>query len=207
MSQDSDFQNALKNKSIPVLTLDHKWHQLFTQGNCDPRIKELSDELNQVLKRQGKITTETKEIKKIKSNLMKEIVEIMDSLNNAEPSKEINKKLEEKKRLINECNEKVDGYADEALDIPKMISDLNQKLMLVTMECCYSQIQNNTKEINEISEWITTIRKELKKKVIRKQEGEMRNQALYSYMHTIFGADVIEIFDLKYNPAENPIKK
>ena len=207
MSQDSEFQNALKNKNIPVLTLDHKWHQLFTQENCDPRIKELSDELNQVLKRQGKITTETKEIKKIKSNLMKEIVEIMDSLNNAEPSKEINKKLEEKKRLINECNEKVDGYADEALDIPKMISDLNQKLMLVTMECCYSQIQNNTKEINEISEWITTIRKELKKKVIRKQEGEMRNQALYSYMHTIFGADVIEIFDLKYNPAENPIKK
>ena len=207
MSQDSDFQNALKNKNIPVLTLDHKWHQLFTQENCDPRIKELSDELNQVLKRQGKITTETKEIKKIKSNLMKEIVEIMDSLNNAEPSKEINKKLEEKKRLINECNEKVDGYADEALDIPKMISDLNQKLMLVTMECCYSQIQNNTKEINEISEWITTIRKELKKKVIRKQEGEMRNQALYSYMHTIFGADVIEIFDLKYNPSENPIKK
>ena len=207
MSQDSDFQNALKNKNIPVLTLDHKWHQLFTQENCDPRIKELSDELNQVLKRQGKITTETKEIKKIKSNLMKEIVEIMDSLNNAEPSKEINKKLEEKKRLINECNEKVDGYADEALDIPKMISDLNQKLMLVTMEYCYSQIQNNTKEINEISEWITTIRKELKKKVIRKQEGEMRNQALYSYMHTIFGADVIEIFDLKYNPAENPIKK
>ncbi len=207
MSQDSEFQNALKNKNIPVLTLDHKWHQLFTQENCDPRIKELSDELNQVLKRQGKITTETKEIKKIKSNLMKEIVEIMDSLNNAEPSKEINKKLEEKKRLINECNEKVDGYADEALDIPKMISDLNQKLMLVTMECCYSQIQNNTKEINEISEWITTIRKELKKKVIRKQEGEMRNQALYSYMHTIFGADVIEIFDLKYNPSENPIKK
>ncbi len=207
MSQDSDFQNALKNKNITVLTLDHKWHQLFTQENCDPSIKELSDELNQVLKRQGKITTETKEIKKIKSNLMKEIVEIMDSLNNAEPSKEINKKLEEKKRLINECNEKVDGYADEALDIPKMISDLNQKLMLVTMECCYSQIQNNTKEINEISEWITTIRKELKKKVIRKQEGEMRNQALYSYMHTIFGADVIEIFDLKYNPAENPIKK
>ena len=75
------------------------------------------------------------------------------------------------------------------------------------MECCYSQIQNNTKEINEISEWITTIRKELKKKVIRKQEGEMRNQALYSYMHTIFGADVIEIFDLKYHPSENPIKK
>ena len=28
------------------------------------------------------------------------------------------------------------------------------------------------------------------------------NQQLYSYMHDIFGADVIEIFDMKYNPDE-----
>ena len=42
------------------------------------------------------------------------------------------------------------------------------------------------------------MRIELKKKVIRKQEKERKNQALYSYMHDIFGADVIEIFDMKY---------
>ena len=28
------------------------------------------------------------------------------------------------------------------------------------------------------------------------------NHRLYSYMHDIFGADVIEIFDMQYNPED-----
>jgi len=207
MTRQEEFQKVLKEKKIPLLTLDNKWHQLFTQYECNPNIKELSEELNDLLKRQGKITTETKDIKKIKSKLMSEIVEIMDSMNGAEPGKDTNKKLEEKKRLIGECNEKVDAYADEMLDIPKKIDLINNKLMLATMECCYTTMQENTKEINETAEWISKIRKELKKKVIRKQESELKNHELYAYMHAIFGADVIEIFDLKYDPSQNPIKK
>jgi len=207
MKQEEVFQKALKGKKIPVLTLDNKWHRLFTQAECSPDIKLLSEELNELLKRQGKITTETKEIKKIKSRLMNEIVELMDSLNGAETGKDTNKQLEEKKRLINECNEKVDAYSDEMLELPKKIDEVNLKLMLATMECCYHYIKDNTKEINEISDWITMIRKELKKKVIRKQEGELKNHELYSYMHDIFGADVIELFDLKYDLSQKPVKK
>ena len=29
---------------------------------------------------------------------------------------------------------------------------------------------------------------------------EIYNDELYSYMHSIFGAEVIEMFDMKYNP-------
>ena len=47
----------------------------------------------------------------------------------------------------------------------------------------------------------------MKKKVIRKQEKEAMNHRLYSYMHDIFGADVIELFDMKYNPEEKYKKK
>lgn len=45
---------------------------------------------------------------------------------------------------------------------------------------------------------------ELKKKLVRKQEMEQRNHAIYSYMHDVFGAEVIDIFDLQYNPDEQP---
>ena len=77
--------------------------------------------------------------------------------------------------------------------------------MLATMEVCYNDIKEGTEEINEISEWIESVRVELKKKAIRKQEKQQRIQDLYSYMHDIFGADVIEIFDMKYNPDENKL--
>ncbi len=51
------------------------------------------------------------------------------------------------------------------------------------------------------------IRIELKKNVVRKQEYEISNQEIYSYMHDIFGAEVVDLFDMKYNPSDNPIRK
>ena len=44
------------------------------------------------------------------------------------------------------------------------------------------------------------MRVELKKNVVRKQEMEVANQEIYSFMHDIFGSDVIDLFDMKYNP-------
>lgn len=202
MSRTDDiYKPALEGKKIPVLTLDNKWHQLFTQARIDKRIKRLEDELNELLKRQGKAVNETKELKKLKKKLMSEIID-----NAVEASVENNhkaqKKADENKRLINDCNEMLDNYKEELLEIPKKIDQVNYKLMLLTMESCYDRLKKNEKEIEEISKWITEIRIELKEKLVRKQEMEMASQELYSYMHDIFGADVINIFDMKYQIKE-----
>ena len=117
------------------------------------------------------------------------------------------KKSEENRRLIEECNEKLDEYQDELLDLPKQIDEVNKSLMLRTMEMCYEVLQINTAEIQEIGQWIDQVRVELKKNVIRKQEKEIKNNELYTFMHNIFGADVIEIFDMKYNPSDRVPKK
>ena len=197
---EEEYKMAMAGKKIPVLTLDHKWHRLFTQVDSNSEIKELENELNELLKRQGKVNTETKEIKKLKSKLMEELaLSSMDSGDTDDTS------IEEKKRLIEECNEKLDSYQEENLDLPAKINEINKKLMLETMEVCYDDISEGTKEIEEISAWIDEVRVELKKNVIRKQEKQQRIKDLYSYMHDIFGAEVIELFDMKYNPDENKL--
>ncbi len=201
-NKEEAYKVALAGKRIPILTLDNKWHQLFTQVDCPKKIESLKKELNELLKRQGKINTETKEIKKIKKRLMEEIVPLVDQLDQT-GNVALEKKVEENKRLINECNEKLDAYQDEMLDLPKEIDRVNYELMLITMECCYDKIQEGTREIEEISNWIAEIRVELKERLVYKQEKEILNHELYSYMHDIFGADVIELFDMKYNPEEN----
>ena len=197
------FKPALEGKKIPILTLDNKWHRLFTQYNPSPQMKKWEAEVNDLLKRQGKLTTEVKEIRILKKKMMDEIVGLADEVEQG--NKKSEKKLEENKRLINECNEKIDAYQDELLHLPKQIDAVNYNLMLFTMEICYEQIQNNTNDIKEIAEWITQIRKELKKKLIRKQEKEVANGNLYQYMHQVFGAEVIEIFDMQYNPEVKKI--
>ena len=196
------YLKALEGKRIPVLTLDHKWHHLFHMMEPDKELERLEEELNNLLKRQGKLNTESKNIKKIKKKLMDEIVQIMEKEDSASQ-----KKTEENRRLIEECNEKLEEYQDELLDLPKLIDKANRELMLRTMEMCYEVLQVNTKDITEIATWIEQVRIELKKNIIRKQEKEIKNNELYTFMHNIFGADVINIFDMKYNPSESVPRK
>lgn len=195
--KDDVFIPALEGKKIPILTLDNTWHKLFTQTDPTPEILRLEEELNDLLKKQGKFNTESRQVKTIKKKLMDEIVEIMNDIG-SETSKKTEKILDEKRRLIEECNQKLEEYNDEALDLPKKISDVNYKLMLATMETCYDQIQANNEQIEEISAWVDKIRVELKKNVVIKQQKLQRNQNFYTYMHNIFGADVIDMFDMKY---------
>jgi DNA repair exonuclease SbcCD ATPase subunit len=145
------YKPAIAGKKIPVLTLDHKWHRLFTQIDTNSEIVSLENELNELLKRQGKVNTETKDIKKLKNKLMEEL------RSSSMEGDEDPKVIEEKKKLIEECNEKLDSYQDEILDLPAQINEVNKKLMLATMEVCYDDIKNGTEEIDEITEWINDI--------------------------------------------------
>ena len=199
---DEEFEHALIGRKIPILTLDNKWHQLFTKGEYTSEIKRMEDELNALIKRQGKVSDENREIKKLKKKLMDEIVVVADELVRDPSSKKLEKKQDECKRLLQECNEKLDANEEEMVELPRQVNRLNKKLMLATMEVCYRKLHKDTEELNEIEEWIGNIRRELKKKIIRKQEKEARIHRLYSFMHDIFGADVIELFDMKYDPEE-----
>ena len=200
MSRTDDiFRPALAGKKIPIISLDNKWYKLMAGIDHTPEMKELEDRLKELLKRQGKLNGELKEIKKQKAKLMEDIVGVMDSADG-------DAKQEEYSAKINQCNALMDKYQDELLDLPKEINEVNMELMLDTMEICYEIIQENTEKIKEIADWIANVRIELKKNVVRKQECELKNQQMYSYMHDIFGAEVIDIFDMKYNPEENPLK-
>lgn len=200
--KEDSYKQALKGKRIPILTLDNKWYRLFTMMEPDQELKRLEENLNTLLKQQGKMNTESKSIKKIKKKLMDEIVQLMERDDNA-----ATKKIEENKRLIEECNEKLDEYQDKLLDIPREIDQVNYDLMIRTMEMCYEVLQINSKEIDEIGEWITNIRIELKKNIVRKQEKEIKNHELYSFMHDIFGADVVEIFDVNQEQMNRIIQQ
>lgn len=194
------FSDALRGKNVPVLTLDRKWYRLLDDVG-KAAVKDLEEQLNTLLKRQGKLNTESKDIKKLKKKLMGEIVPMVDEMEQR-PNKKLEKKIEEHKRLIEDCNDKLKEYEEELIDIPREINRVNMQLMLITMELCYDTIQDNTQQIQEIAEWITKIRIELKKNLIRKQEMEQRNYDIYSYMNSIFGMEVTDLFDMKYNPEE-----
>lgn len=197
MGQDDEvFREALVGKKIPLLTLDNQWHKLFTQTGDNDEIQGLEDRLNEILKRQGKLNTEIKSLSSFKKKLMQEIVGIMELPDS--PAKE--KKMSENKRMIEESNQKLEGYNDELMELPKQIDEANFDLMMATMRTCYARIQQNVQDIDEINKWVSDFKVQLKRKILLKQKKEIWNDELYSYMHSIFGPEVIDMFDMKYNP-------
>lgn len=200
MKNDDKFKAALDGKNIPVLTIDNKWHRLFerTTEGMPPDIAKLRDDLNELMKREAKLKTELRALKKAKNDLMQGIVSNMTGASDSSNKLAI-RKTEESKRLINEINEKMEAYEDELIDVPREIGHVNRTLMLKTMDFCYRVMQENTDEIELISQWIERIRIDLKMNVVRKQEMEIKNVEMYSYLHDIFGADVISLFDIRYD--------
>lgn len=92
------FTEALKKAKIPVLVLDQKWHRLFAIKGKPDRVKELEEQLSDILARQGKMTQELKDLKRLKSNLMKNIVDNMDAIDT--PSEDAkSKKMEEDRQI------------------------------------------------------------------------------------------------------------
>ena len=191
MAKDIDKMiNALAAKKVPVATLDNKWHKLFSKVEKTDAIKEYEGKLNELLRKQGRINSEIKEIKRVKKELMDEIVTLMDDNDGSD-------KVEKNKKLINDCNEKIDSFNDDLMELPKEIAEVNKQLMINTMDACYDELRENEKGIEELGAWLAKIRIELKKNVVRKQEYEISNQEIYSYMHDIFGAEVVDLFDMK----------
>ena len=197
MKTEEEFRAALSNKNIPLLVLDQKWHRLFAIHGKTDEIKEKEAKVNEMLAQQGRANTEIKKLKKIKNQLMDEIVQNMDD--EYDDSAEREKKRLESKKLIDEVNEKINEEEDLLLELPKEIKEVNESLMILSMDYFYSKLRVNQTEAKEIEDWIAQVRIDLKKNIIRKQNRTINNKEIYSYLHDIFGAEVLDLFDIQYD--------
>ena len=205
--REKEFKKALEGLDLPVLTLDNRWHKLFTQRAKTPEIEALADEVTELMGRQAKLREDERKVKVLKKKLMGEIMELRDRVMKEGEKSRAAKELDEHTRLINECNERIESYQDEQIGIPREIYQKNLKLMMLSMDICYEKLHRNSDKIAVIDEWLSEIRVQLKKQVIEKQSMEVENFNLYSYMHNIFGAEVLEIFDIHYDPEkQHPIR-
>ena len=199
MKSEEDFKKALIGKKVPLLVLDQKWHRLFAIHGKTDQIKEIETQLDRYLAEQGQCNNDLDDLKKLKSKLMSNIVQNMDGTTEIADSVSRQKKLDDDKRMIDEINEKVENLEDRLLELPKLINETNESLMLMSMDYFSEKIITNREEAKEIEEWISEIRIELKKNIIKKQNRDINNREIYAYLHDIFGAEVLDLFDIQYD--------
>jgi len=193
-----DFNKIVKDRKLPILILDNRWHELFDENQKSSTMKELELKLNNLLKKQGKLGSDIKDMKILKNNLLKEIMANMEiSSDVANKAKE--KKLDKNKQFITELNQKIDTSMDELSEIPYKIKEVNETLMAASVNIFYDRLESNKEELQNVADWIAEIREELKRKILIKQDLEGKNSMIYSYMHDILGAELMELFDKENN--------
>ena len=200
MKNTDEFRKALEHKKLPLLVLDQKWHRLFSVHGKTDEIRNAETELNNLLARQGKLNSDLKDYKKVKNQLMDEIVQNMEGSDGNASDKE--KVRDKDKRMIDELNERIDAAEAELLELPQKMKQVNENLMILSMEYFYAKIKINTQESKEIEEWINQVRIDLKKNIIKKQNRDINNREIYAYLHDICGPQVLDLFDVEMEASD-----
>lgn len=191
---DVQYRDLLKNQKLPILTLDGRWHELFPDYAKSRFVKELEKKLNTLVKRQGKLVTDNKDMKKLKKTLMDKIVENMKVAEGAGTELD-QKKQDASQKLIKDINQKMKDADEELLSLPYEIKKTNEDLMMESMKVCYHNMKENERKIAEHEQEIIELRNRLKDVILAKQDMEAENDRIYTYMHAIFGPNVMEILD------------
>ncbi|MCI5731184.1 MAG: hypothetical protein MR304_06545 [Eubacterium sp.] len=187
---ETEVREALKGKKVPILVLDSRWHTLFPKGEKPAEIQNLEDRVNELLKRQGFLVNDLKDLKKTKKKLMEGIVAGM-----GEREAIRDKKSKNQQRLLLEIKERIQEESDELMDLPREIKRANEELLAVGASYCFERLANGDEQLEELNQEINEMRETLKEKVGYKADLEESMDSAYSLMHGLLGHDVMNLYD------------
>lgn len=187
-----EIMKEVSHRDIPILTLDERYNIVMPEKDKTPKIRKLEEKVNFILKKQGKNTNDIRELKKIKQKLMQKVVDNMDGDANDELHLA---RMNKAQQLIQESKDKLSSLEDESREIPRELREANLELLMEFIQLNYGRLNANREDISILERWIADTRVELKKRLLIKQEKELKNNNIYTYMHDLLGPDLIEMFD------------
>ncbi len=186
-----DLKNMRAFRELPILTLDQRWYQLMPEHKKTDEVRYWERRVNELLKKQGRVLEDIKDVENLKGILMDGIVQNMDETDEQKHKK----RMTQSRRLIFEAKDKLDELRGKAEDVPTQLQRANQKLMIETVKACYNTINENEKDLDALDDWIEKTRVLLKKNLLIRQDKQDMNDGIYSGMHSLFGSELMTKMD------------
>jgi len=184
----------LKKTKTPILVLDKNWHYMFPPGRKSQRMLDLEKQLNELLKEQGRLTTQQKDYKQLKKGHMNTIVTLMEEAYNNENTK-AKEDMAEAQRCIEEINQKVEDMQQRLYDIPQQMKQVNNQLLTESVQMCYDEIKSNRRRLKQLDLEISDLRHRLKDRIEEKTLKEEMIERTYTFLHNLVGPDIVNKLD------------
>lgn len=188
--KDARFLQSIQGESLPILTLDPSWHALFVNGNKSSEVRRLERRLTDLLKQQGRLNNENRDMKGQKKRLMGRIFYNMSDM-----GEENDRRKAKQREMIEEINMRVVQNEDVLGLLPEQIKRVNEELLLETLKTVYQQVEVNRERIGQLDDSIERIRAELSARLLEKQNRENYNHEVFNSLKEIVGMKPVEIYE------------
>lgn len=193
-----DVHKIFEGRRVPLVNLDERWLTIFPKDKMTDHMNELSAQVNELLKKQGKAVEEIKGYKRHKEQLMQEIMDNMD-VDESFLGRLKAKKLEKNQKLILELNSQLQISEDILAELPAKMKEVNQELVIETTRACYQQLITTDKQVNQLKDTIKEYEDRLHELKEEMKEIEKTNREIYLYMHDLLGPDLMKRIDDELN--------
>lgn len=186
-------RDVLKNKKLPIVLLDPLWHSMSDTIKTK-FIKEKEAVLQELLKEQGRVSTDLKEYNVVKQNFLKQIIILSDEVQNGGD----NKKLDELNKLhqsVLTANNKIEELETRLTEVGDEINQTNHAIIEEMVAVSYEYIEAYKKKEDELEKEIEALRSEMLNKTNEKKEAEKVQKNIYNYMHNMIGRQYVEVVD------------
>ena len=184
-------QQLVHGKKLPILVLDERWHKLFPGGVKPEEVKTLEKKCNELLKEQGKLVNEIKDLRRGKKKLIDAIVSGMNEGEN-------DRKKEKQKKLLIETKQKIEEESDRLMEVPYEIRKTNEELLVVSITYCYDKLKEREEYLQELTQDIEVQRAEIKQK--EAELNALKTQIKPHYLYNTL--DIIRMTAMKHEDRE-----
>lgn len=188
--RDARFLQSIQGENLPILTLDPSWHALFVNGNKSSEVRRLERRLTDLLKQQGRLNNENRDMKGQKKRLMGRIFYNMSDM-----GEENDRRKAKQREMIEEINMRVVQNEDVLGLLPEQIKRVNEELLLETLKTVYQQVEVNRERIGQLDDSIERIRAQLSARLLEKQNRENYNHEVFNSLKEIVGMKPVEIYE------------
>lgn len=189
-----NFRKVFEGRRVPLVSFDERWLTIFPKERMTAHMKELSATVNDLLKRQSKLTEDIKGYRRYKEQLMQEIMDNME-VDDSFFGKLKAKKLEKNQKLILEVNSQLQQLEDELAQIPSLMSGVNEELLIETTRECFHELIKTDNHVNLLKDCIKEYEDKLHELKEEAKEVEKTNREIYLYMHDMLGPDLMKCID------------
>lgn len=189
-----DLKSILHPEWIPILTLDEKWHYLFTIYEKTSEIEKLEAKVNHLLKEQGGVQTQLQQLQIAKKQMLNKIIELTtDAFDNQNETAK--HEMDKAQLVIVQSNEQIEQKQERAHSIPLELREENFHLFEETLKLVYPHLHHSQENYDKVTDTIEKLRQELKQCIDQKVLLEERIKHTYAYLHDILGAEPSEVLD------------